>query len=289
MGRRPRVPDALKTGPFTLADARRHGLDRWHLEGASWQRLARGAYAWVGLEDTPMRRPLAARQRLPTSAVFSGLTAAWLHGIDVQPCDPIEVTVPALAAASTRKEVRLRQATLEEGDVTVVRGMRTTTMARTIADLCLQLSLTEAVVVADAALHERRVTIAKLTSWADAHAGRAGIAKLRRALRYVEAASESAMETRLRMLLRLAGLPPPKAQVWVVDRRIDLYYEEARLGVEYDGATHRSSIAEDSRRHNELLQSGVRILRFTAGDIYNRPDSVVAHVTAALRAKDFPR
>lgn len=36
----------------------------------------------------------AARRRLPPDAAFSGLTAAWLHGIKVTPDDPIEATVP---------------------------------------------------------------------------------------------------------------------------------------------------------------------------------------------------
>jgi hypothetical protein len=26
--------------------------------------------------------------------VFSGKTAAWLHGLDFEPCDPIEMIVP---------------------------------------------------------------------------------------------------------------------------------------------------------------------------------------------------
>ena len=35
----------------------------------------------------------AAWLRLSLKAVYSGLTAAWLHGLEVDPCDPIEVTV----------------------------------------------------------------------------------------------------------------------------------------------------------------------------------------------------
>ena len=30
----------------------------------------------------------------PPGAVFSGKTAAWLHGLEIEPCDPIDVTVP---------------------------------------------------------------------------------------------------------------------------------------------------------------------------------------------------
>ena len=30
----------------------------------------------------------------PPGAVFSGKTAAWLHGLEIEPCNPIEMTVP---------------------------------------------------------------------------------------------------------------------------------------------------------------------------------------------------
>ena len=97
------------------------------------------------------------------------------------------------------------------------------------------------------------------------------------------------METRLRMLLVLAGLPRPQAQVPLYDhrgrllRRPDLYYPEQRVGLEYDGGIHRDSLVEDNRRQNRLLSAGFRLLRFTAADVYNTPDAVVAQVDAALK------
>ena len=98
------------------------------------------------------------------------------------------------------------------------------------------------------------------------------------------------METRLRLLLVLAGLPRPEVQVPLEDGRgrflgrPDLYYPGERLGLEYDGGTHRASLAEDNRRQNRLLSAGFRLLRFTAGDVLRTPDLVVAQVRAALGA-----
>jgi hypothetical protein len=115
-----------------------------------------------------------------------------------------------------------------------------------------------------------------------------GVARLRRVIELAERAAESAMETRLRMLLVLAGLPPPEAQVPLHDERgrflgrPDLYYRAQRLGVEYDGGTHRDSLLEDNRRQNRLLNAGFRILRFAAADVHRTPDSIVAVVQAAL-------
>lgn len=230
----------------------------------------------------------AARRRLPPSAAFSGLTAAWLHGIDVALCYPIDVTVPKDAGVSGRAGIALHRSPLPKGDVIQVRGLQATSIVRTIGDVCGRLSLTEAVVIADAAIHSRRTSPAELSSWAASNPRRHGIKNLRRVLKLVEAATESPMESRLRMLLVLSGLPRPKVQVSIHDRcgrfagRPDLYYETQRLGIEYDGRAHRDAIAEDNRRQNRLLSAGVRLLRFTAQDVLGNPDSVVRQVRGML-------
>lgn len=95
------------------------------------------------------------------------------------------------------------------------------------------------------------------------------------------------METRLRMILVLARLPVPEVQATIRKSnrflgRVDLYYRTKRLAIEYDGSTHRDSLAEDNRRQNLLINAGVRLLRFTASDIYSTPDQVVGQVRAAL-------
>ena len=69
------------------------------------------------------------------------------------------------------------------------------------------MSLGEAVVITDMALHARLICHPTLSDWIDRHAGRKGIAKARRVLEFAEDGSESPMETRLRMLLVLKGLP----------------------------------------------------------------------------------
>ena len=139
------------------------------------------------------------------------------------------------------------------------------------------------------ALRKRLVVLAELGRYAAAHSRRRGIAQLRRVIELAEPAAESAMETHLRLLLVLAGLPRPQVQVPLEDEggrflgRPDLYYPAQRLGLEYDGGTHRASLAEDNRRQNRLFSAGFRLLRFTAGDVLGTPDMVVAQVRAALR------
>jgi very-short-patch-repair endonuclease len=52
--------------------------------------------------------------------------------------------------------------------------------------------------------------------------------------------------------------------------------------LEYDGATHRDSLVEDDRRQNRLLCGGIRLLRFTAADIYHAPESIIEQVRRAI-------
>jgi hypothetical protein len=290
VGRLARVPSALTRGPFTLADAGRHGLARWHLEGHIWRRVGPGTYLSKGVNETPMMRIEAANRRLPPQGAFSGFTAAWLHGLDVPPCDPIEITVPNQGGVSTRAGMAVRRCAVEKKDIVKARGLRATSIARTLRDLSIRLTLTESVVVTDMALHARLISPQALITSVEVSTGLQGIRTLREAIEHAEPASESPMETRLRMLLVLAGLPRPEAQVSVRDRlhrfvgRPDLYYRDQRLGLEYDGGTHRETLPEDNRRQNRLLDAGVRLLRFTAGDIFNTPDLVVSLVRTALAA-----
>lgn len=235
-----------------------------------------------------MHKLEAARRRLPTGAAFSGLTAAWLHGLDVSPCDPIEAVIPIDAGVSGRAGIAVRRSTLQRSDVVTVRGLRATSLARTLADAGARLGLVETVVIVDAALHNRLIGVEQLRRWIRASPRRHGIRTLRRAIELAEPAAESPMETRLRLVLILNGLPRPKAQVSIKDRwgrfigRPDLYYEERRLGIEYDGGTHRDKLTDDNRRQNALLKAGVRLLRFTAADVLGNPASVVLQVRALL-------
>ena len=109
----------------------------------------------------------------------------------------------------------------------------------------------------------------------------------------VAAPADSPMETRLRWLLIQSGLPRPGVQVSLQDAaarfvgRADLYYADMRLVLEYYGGNHRERLVEDDRRNNLLVNAGYQLLRFTAADIYNRADVVVAQVRAALEGGRF--
>jgi very-short-patch-repair endonuclease len=146
-------------------------------------------------------------------------------------------------------------------------------------------------VAADLALHARLVSVSQLRVYVAEHSRARGIARLRRVLDFVEPKTESAMETRLRMLLVLAGLPRPGVQVPVKNRqglflaRPDLLYSDRRLAIEFDGGNHRDRLIDDNRRQNRLIGAGFRLLRFTAADVYGDPESIVLQVRHELSLK----
>ena len=230
----------------------------------------------------------AVAKRLPAGAAFSGRTAAWLHGLDVTPCDPIEVTIPELIGTRRRAGASVRRAALSSEEIVLRRGLPTTSELRTVVDLAARTPLTEGVVAADMFLHAGRVSVADLRAYVAEHPGAKGIARLRRAVELAEPRAESAMETRLRMLLVLAGLPRPEVQVSLHDDRgsflgrPDLLYRVQGLAIEFDGGNHRDRMVEDNRRQNGLIGAGFRLLRFTAADVYRSPHAVAMQVRHGL-------
>lgn len=216
MARQPFIPVELRSGLFTLEDARLAGLSRRQLAGKTWRRVGRSVYRWAKLEDNPMLQLQAVIRRLP-EAVFSGRTAGWLHGLDLPPADPVEAIVPD-ARFSSRAGIKLHRAKLAPSDVVRLKGLPVTSALRTAVDLASRKRLVDAVVALDMALHRRLISLSELRSFHGAHRGVKGVATLRRAIELTEPTTESPMETRLRMLLVMARLPRPRSQVSLQDQ-----------------------------------------------------------------------
>ena len=199
------IPVALTTGPFNLEEARRHGLTKDHLLGASWQRLGGGFYASRAIAHDPDVVLAATSRRLPGTAVFSGRTAGWLHGLDLPPCDPVEVILPLGSHTSRLTGIAVRRSDVSASETVRRRGYPTTSVVRTLADLGRRLPLVEAVAAMDMALHKRLLKSNDLRLWVCAHPRYPGIRRLRRTIELAEPATESVMETRLRLLLVIAA------------------------------------------------------------------------------------
>lgn len=282
--------------PFTVAEARDAGLSWESLQTPRWHRLSRGQYSFAGLRRDIDLNLRAAQRRLPEEAAFSGRTAGWIHGLDMDPCSPIEATISRHIPVRARVGTKLRRASLPEVDVVNYRGYRVTSSLRTACDLGSHRDLTESVVALDMALHAELLEAAALDQWVHSHAGSHGIKRLRRAVSLADGRSESPMETRLRLELVRGRLPAPCVQEDLYDvsgtflARADLCYPDARLVIEFDGQNHRDRMVSDLRRQNALVAAGYEILRFTAADLANkgRAASILRHTLARLRRRSTP-
>lgn len=89
-----------------------------------------------------------------------------------------------------------------------MRGTRISSPSQTFLDLAGPLGLVDLVVLGDSLVRAGHVTPGRLTTAADAWRGH-GAVLARRAARLVRVGVDSPMETRLRLLIVLAGLPEP--------------------------------------------------------------------------------
>lgn len=299
--------------PFTAAEAAdagvsRHMLQDWVRQGVV-RRILQRVYIGDHVEDSYGLRARALGKVLPPGAAACRLTAAWFHGADALPMGahrnipPVQAVVPRGRAAMRRDGCQCFVADLQPHDVMVVDGVPVTTPLRTGLDLGRVLKRVDAVVAVDAMLHAGLFTVDNFTAAIAATEGLRGVVQLRWVGETCEPKSESQMETRLRLRVVDGGLPRPTAQVEVRDHfgnvvaRIDLAYEEVRLGLEFDGVDPHTGVDprtgelrfhRDRRRLRELSRYGWLILTFTGEDVLYRGDHVALEVEAALRQRGYP-
>lgn len=243
------------------------------------------------MPDTLGLRVKAVARVLPPDAVITGAAAAWIHGVEVRrrTDEPITVTYPRSSKVSSRDGVAVRHALLPQTDLTLVAGIPVTTPIRTAFDLARQPNLLEGVVSLDALLHAQLVTRNDLADYIGEHPRWRGVRLAAKALGFAEPKSESPMESRLRMVIVMAGLPPPEPQIALVDcsglevARIDLGHRQVRKGYEYDGRGHSATFGADSQRRNRIWYDfGWDLRSYTGVDVYRRPQTIVAHVARGL-------
>ncbi|UZN05064.1 type IV toxin-antitoxin system AbiEi family antitoxin [Cellulomonas sp. S1-8] len=218
--------------------------------------------------DDPDARAAAILRVLPPGGAVCRDTAAWLHGVDVR-APGLHLRPPSLQCVVPHGTARVRRpgqrcwiADLPDADIGFVRGVPTTTPARTSLDLARYAPRYLALAALDAYTHQGDVDLTALARRAHAMHGARNIARARLVLELCDPAAESAGESWLRLRLFEAGLPRPEAQISIRDDRgrevyrLDMGFRDARVGVEYDGETfHRATIQQrmaDERRRDDL-------------------------------------
>lgn len=216
-------------------------------------------------------RSLAAFRYVQGKGFLSGYSAAELLGASCAPGDaPAEVTVPG-GGQRTHAGLLVHRDRLAPGELRRVGDVTVTAAVRTAYDLARwhDDDPIEAVVAVDTLADQCRFAPDLLLHYA-AHYPRArGNAGIARTVSLADRRSGSPMETRLRMVIVLAGLPTPDVQHVVQDERtrtaiwLDLAYPERRIGIEYagEGDTSQEAVLRDAGRYTRLVDQGWRIYR----------------------------
>jgi hypothetical protein len=285
----PRRPPDLHRKLFRGSTVVARGrLTRGELRSPAWQRLFRDVYACSEVTLTHEVRAVAAAAILLPGAVVTGRSAAVLWGIPAaETHDDVELTVPPGSRVTASPGVRVRRRVLASDLVVRRLRVRVTTPLATAVDLARTEPLDDAVVLLDRMVDARLTTLAGIREAVALTNGR-GCRTARVAASLADGLAGSPPETRLRLLLRRAGLPAPVPQYVIRDQRgfvarVDFAWPEQKLVVEYDGLWHRdpAQFEADRRRLNRLTAAGWRVVFVTAADMH-RPEELVRRIAAAL-------
>jgi hypothetical protein len=144
--------------------------------------------------------------------------------------------------------------------------------------------------------HATHFKVADVVALAVANPGTRGIRRLQSVLKLVDGGAESPQESRVRLLLVTAGMPPTETQIEFTDEfgtariRVDIGWREWRVAVEYDGVQHWSDRYQrswDIDRIAMLEAMGWAVVRISA-EMLSRPDVIIERVRSKLRAAGCP-
>lgn len=286
-----RLPRMDRTrSPFSRAEAVRAGINVTQLSGPDFRRLFRGIYvAADATADVKLRARAAIRLAVP-DGFASHHTAALIYGA-VPPHSPdVHISRSQKNKRSVKRGLMVHLASASAA-TTRFAGIPISTPEQCFLDIAASgATLVDLVILGDSLVKKKRTTPDELVAAADQwHGYRARLA--RRAAGFVRAGVDSPMESRLRMLIVLAGLPEPTVNliIWTVDGRFelrfDLFYDAYKLVVEYDGRQHYEDEAQRRRdvlRREELDRRGIRMIVVMADDIYREPLATLARIRTAL-------
>ncbi|MBS2940102.1 hypothetical protein KDN32_20390 [Nocardioides sp. J2M5] len=282
------------TRPFRRADGLAHGLTDKVLRGPGFRQLFRGVLVASTTPATPLQRVVGALLLQHEDAWASHASAARVK----------EAPIPTIAdehvsVAHQKMRCHHRGLRCHVGDpsgVVVERGVRVSGDVEMFIELGGQLGLVDLVVVGDWLVRRRGASPAHLVRACE-RSRHKDARKALAAARYVRRDVDSPMETRLRMLLVLGGLPEPEINLTIRDedgavvRRYDLSYPGVRVAVEYNGKVHVEVLAtweDDLERRADIDDDDWRLVVVVSSGIYRDPLRTLSRVHRVLVSRGHP-
>ena len=231
------LPAHLVAEPFSAREASAAGLSRSALRSRTIRRIAPRVYCG-NLDPTLVDQVRAHLMTLPRDVIVEGVTALQLYGIDLGPVRPLKF------CSCAGRDIRRQGIAVRRPRTAPPHRGRLVTPIGALLGAAADLDLVELVVAGDWLLRARLSTLPEVRSALAASDGPYG-RRRRRAAELVRTRVESPPESRLRLLLVLAGLPEPECNVDVGNEhffiaRVDLLYRRWKIVLEYEGDQHRT-------------------------------------------------
>jgi hypothetical protein len=198
--------------PFTPAMAARAGigrsvLDRLHREGRV-RRLLRGVYLDATVATSVAVRAGALALLLGDRQVVVGVTAAWLHGVDVPRADR-DAPPPIEVRGRTTERYDARPIRYAGHDLRAIGGVRCTTPLRTALDLGRRLAPDRALAALDGLMRLGEFPHSALIAELPRFTGQQGVVQLRELSALADARADGPAESVLRLHWLHGRLPTP--------------------------------------------------------------------------------
>jgi very-short-patch-repair endonuclease len=248
--------------------------------------VAQSLYRVGGAPVTWRQKVLAAVLSVGPGAVASHRTAAALWGLSGFPPGDIEVSVShGGSRRSTLAKVHQTRS-LEPNDVSTIDGIPVTRVARTVIDLAATVSTSRLEDALDDALCRRLVNFARLQQRNEKLKSQ-GRPNLDAVLNSWTPGKipDSVAEMRIMRRLLAHGLPAPERQVEILGFRVDLFYREDKVVIEYESFRWHDPPRGAKRtvaRRNVLSAAKYTVLQATMDDMKGDGRELCAQVRAAL-------
>jgi very-short-patch-repair endonuclease len=201
----------------------------------------------------------------------------------------IDVSVASHGGRAKRSGIRLhRCATLADDELTEHRGIRVTTVERTLLDIAGTIARPALERALERAEILRVLDARALQATIDAHPRHRGCAKLVAALELYrdDEMTRSDLEAFFRDLCARNDLPRPRVNAILDGEEVDFFWPREGLVIETDGReTHltRAAFERDRAKDAALTLAGYRVVRFTHRQIEHDRHATAQTVIALLR------
>lgn len=285
------------SAPFTTGEFRAAEQDTRRLRTTEFRQLFMGVYVLARVAVTAQMHARAALKVAGPKAHISHFTAGRIYDLAPPERIGVDVSMPDGVTRVRTSGISPHKAG-PDCEVVVRNGLRISSPTQTFLDLAGHqgVTLVDLAIVGDRLVAKGLATPAELIAAADAWRGR-GARLARRVARLARRGVDSPMETRLRLLIVLAGLPEPRVNLilrhpngewWL---RLDLSYPEQKVLVEYDGRQHAESTPQwlgDIERRELFEKWQWRTVTVTAEGIFNDPADTVRRVMNVLQERKVP-